>query len=232
MEYFFVEDAGKSSGIVLKDEEHQHCAKSKRHKAGDLIDVVNGRGQIFKTKIKEILRSETLLEIIEVEDYQDKSTPIIIAISPTKNPSRLEWFVEKATEIGVSKIFIISCERSDKKGVKMERLKKIAISALKQSGRLWLPELRYFASLDQLPFATSLATFQKLIAYCESDELHVKEVAKSGSPVFLAIGPEGDFTRKEIEFAKSQACIPVSLGKNRLRTETAGLFALSYLVCL
>lgn len=232
MEYFFVEEAGNGNTILLTDEEHQHCTKVKRHKTGDLIDVVNGKGLVFKTKIISILKSETLLEILEIEEHQNLSTPIIIGISPTKNPSRLEWFVEKATEIGVSKIFIISCDRSDKKGIKMERLKKITISALKQSGRLWLPELQFFTSFTQLPWRTSLVTYQKFIAYCETNELHLKDVAKRNEPVFLAIGPEGDFTGKEVEFAMQQACIPVSLGNNRLRTETAGLFALSCLVCL
>jgi len=226
MEHFYIDTTVDSGIILLTGEEHLHCSKVKRHKTGDEIHVVNGRGRKYLTRIMDIKRVETLLEIDSFEDFEEKDREIIIGISPTKNPSRLEWFVEKATETGVSQIFIIQCERSDKKSVKEERLHKIVISAMKQSGRYWLPEVRYFSSFYKVPFHESLGRFSTFIAHCEREEAHLQSKITPGKPAFIAIGPEGDFTPEEVKFATDAGCIPVSLGKNRLRTETAGLYAL------
>lgn len=226
MEHFYIDTNEDSGFLKLSGEEHLHCTKVKRHKIGDEIHVINGKGRKYITHISDIKRSETLLEIKKTEDYPTEDHEIIIGISPTKNASRLEWFVEKATEIGISKIYIIHCDRSDKKAVKEERLLKIVISALKQSGRYWLPQMRFFSDFQKLPFGQELKNYKTYIAYCENEEPHLWSVMEPDRPTFIAVGPEGDFTTQEISYAIEAGCKPVSLGNNRLRTETAGLYAL------
>lgn len=226
MEHFYLETNENSGSLKLTGEEHLHCSKVKRHKIGDEIHVINGRGRKYVTLIKDIKRAETILEVKEVKEFPKENIDIIIGISPTKNASRLEWFVEKATEIGVSQIYIIQCERSEKKSVKEERLFKIVTSALKQSGRYWLPKIQYFNDFYSVPFEKELKNFNTYIAHCEKEEPHLQSVIESGKPTFVAIGPEGDFTQQEISYALEAGCKPVSLGSNRLRTETAGLYAL------
>lgn len=226
MEYYYVGDIVGHKSITLLEDEHVHCTKVMRHKVGDLLEVLDGKGSIFQTKIIDIKRHETVLEILKVISKNENDTEKVIAISPTKNPSRLEWFVEKATEMGVTSIFLIHCERTDKKNIKPDRLKKITISALKQSGATILPNIVYIDKLEKLISLINPENYKKFVAHCENEEEHLFNLADSNQNQIVLIGPEGDFTQNEIQWAIRNEFIPVSLGKNRLRTETAGLYAL------
>jgi 16S rRNA (uracil1498-N3)-methyltransferase len=171
------------------------------------------------------------LEIIREEKVKnDRSYHLTIAIAPTKNMDRFEWFLEKATEIGIDRIVPLICQHSERKDVKPERLEKILVSALKQSGQMFLPELSkplLFRELVGQDF-----TGDKMIAHCETGEKKsFKNSISTGNNVIILIGPEGDFDQDEIKIALRNGFIPVTLGESRLRTETAGIVA-CHTVCL
>ncbi|MFZ1702835.1 MAG: RsmE family RNA methyltransferase [Saprospiraceae bacterium] len=225
MEYFFVDLGQQASVIVLTGEEHIHCTKALRRKKGDEIRVLNGQGSVFVCNIKETNRQKTILDILREEKHDREGKDKVIVISPTKNQSRIEWFIEKATEIGMTHIFITRCDRSDKKEIKLERIQKIAISALKQSGRFYLPQIHYLPSLQTLSEILPLSSYQTFIAHCVQEEKLLTAIMHPNDNYLILIGPEGDFTTEEIKWALQHDFTPVSLGKNRLRTETAGIYA-------
>ncbi|MBK7523979.1 MAG: 16S rRNA (uracil(1498)-N(3))-methyltransferase [Saprospiraceae bacterium] len=229
MEYYYSDIPVSGNKIILLEEEHTHCSRVKRHKQGDVIFILDGKGTQFDAEISEIRRNETILTVLEKTVENPFKTEKIIAISPTKNPSRLEWFVEKATEIGATSIIFVQCERTDKKTLKADRLKKITVSALKQCGRKFLPNLHFISSLQEVNHCIRLKDFQKYIAHCRQNEVHMMKKVDSSKNQIILIGPEGDFTDSEILWALNNSFMPVSLGSNRLRTETAGLYAL---VCM
>lgn len=226
MEYYYCPDISSDTLFSLRGEEHQHCTKVMRHRTGDDILILDGKGSVVKAKIHNILATETRLAFTELVTKDPVLPQKVIAVSPTKNPARIEWFVEKATEMGVSGIILTSCERTEKKSNKTERLHKIILSAMKQSGNTWLPFLYEAKRLQEIPDLLDLGDYRKYIAYCQDSLQHLSSVSDPAKPQIICIGPEGDFTKNEIDWAFSQDFIPVSLGKNRLRTETAGLFAL------
>jgi 16S rRNA (uracil1498-N3)-methyltransferase len=229
MEYYFTETPVIGKKIILLGDEHQHCSKVKRHKKGDIIQILDGKGNQYLSEISEIKRNETILDIVETAFENPEANRIIIAISPTKNPSRLEWFVEKATEIGATGLMFIQCERTDKKSLKEDRIKKIIISSIKQCGRKYLPELYFLSSIQEISNCIDANDFQKYIAHCGKNENHLIQITDSSKNQIVLIGPEGDFTAGEILWALNNGFNPVSLGTNRLRTETAGIYSL---VCL
>jgi len=190
-----------------------------------MVQLMNGKGSIFKAIITVPDSKACLLEIIEektirnIRDYQ-----IAIAIAPTKNMDRFEWFIEKSTEIGVDKIIPLICQHSERRDVKTERLEKILVAAMKQSGQLFLPELTpqiSFKNLINSPFDGI-----KTIAHCEAgSKKRLCDAVSSGKSMLILIGPEGDFDPTEIKLAIENGFVPVSLGASRLRTETAGVVA-------
>jgi len=193
---------------------------------GDVIEVIDGRGNKYSCRITDANQHKTVLEIIGVTkvipawDYN-----VTIAVAPTKNMDRMEWLVEKLTEIGVNRIVPLLCCHSERKEIKTERLERIAVSAMKQSLKAELPVIEPMMPVAQL--MAEQAQGQRFIAYCDRSiprRLLAKEI-EAGKDFTIMIGPEGDFAPQEIRAAIDAGFIPVTLGDNRLRTETAALTA-------
>lgn len=215
--------------LVLPEGESVHCARVLRMKEGDEVIVTDGKGHRFVCEIIKPHASHTLLKIIERLDLSpERDYRLILAVAPTKNPDRMEWMVEKAVEIGVDKIVFIKCDRSERKNLRGERILKVMIAAMKQSLSVYLPELEELTDLETFIKNTD-RTSQKYFGYCSPQYLKksfVKE-CKPGGEVIVMIGPEGDFTPKEVEIAVENGFIPVTFGEKRLRTETAGVYTVS-----
>ena len=216
------------SNPVLPETDSQHCVKVLRMQAGDNVQVVDGYGHLCHCTLVDPHSKHALLK---VESIEDKPLPwaqnITIAVAPTKMMDRMEWLVEKLVEVGVNRIIPIKCRYSERKEIKEDRLRKIAVSAMKQSLKATLPEIT-----PMLPFAEALSLIsekQKFIAHCEDDKPRAP-LAKAYRPftdAAMLIGPEGDFSPQEIEMAFASGFVPVTLGDNRLRTETAALYSCS-----
>ena len=216
-----------STGL-LPESESLHCCRVLRHKAGDEIFVTDGKGSRFKCRITDPHTSHTSVEIIGKEDIIDPTYRITIAVAPTKNADRMEWMAEKCVELGVNRIVLLKCTRSERKIMKTDRLQKIMISAMKQSLGVSLPEISELISLKEFVNHISSET-QRFFGYC-SEDFPRKEFAreyKPGSDVVVMIGPEGDFSPEEVKIAVEAGFMPVTFGNHRLRTETAALFAVS-----
>jgi 16S rRNA (uracil1498-N3)-methyltransferase len=211
------------SESILPEEESMHAIKVLRLQAGSEIELVDGVGGYYKARITSAHHKRCGFELVEsIQNYGKRNFKLHIAIAPTKNMDRLEWFVEKATEIGVDSITCIICKHSERKVVKKERLEKIIVSAAKQSKKAYFPVLNELVSFDG--FLKTYNAEQKFIAHCYEDDKRVlQDELSRNSDVLILIGPEGDFSKDEIENALSSGFVPVSLGESRLRTETAGV---------
>ena len=225
MQLFYNPNINESSDSFSFDkEESKHIIKVMRKKGGDILFVTNGLGYLFKTEI--ILGSDIkcTVKIVSFEKTDRPNYKLHLAVAPTKMNDRYEWFLEKATEMGISEITPIICEHSERKFVKSDRFDKIIQSAMKQSIQLYLPTLNEPVTFKE--FIKSNNDDVLLIAHCEeTDKKSLKDVLKPNQNITLLIGPEGDFSNKEIELAIENKYIPVSLGKTRLRTETAAVVA-------
>jgi 16S rRNA (uracil1498-N3)-methyltransferase len=213
-----------SEGVLNLDaEESRHAVKVLRMVKGDALHLTDGRGFFYTAQITDADAKKCSFEIIEKKQSAKRGYQIHIAIAPTKNADRIEWFVEKATEIGIDEISFMLCKNSERKNINLERIEKIAISAMKQSGQAWLPKISAI-----VPFKEILKhnASQKFIAFVdEKNTNHLKSMAKSNGNYLVLIGPEGDFSQEELNLALENNFKKVSLGSNRLRTETAGLAA-------
>lgn len=213
-----------SDYFALNEEEARHCLKVLRLKINDRVHLTDGKGSLFTGIVDYIAPKECNIRIIETVKEKEKKPLIHIAVSPTKSMDRFEWFLEKATEIGVDVITPLICERTERQNLKPDRLNKIIISALKQSYRTWLPELKPAATFDKL--IGSADEEIKLIAHCaENEKKSIKELYKKEKSVIIFIGPEGDFSETEIVKAINLGFTSVTLGESRLRTETAAIVA-------
>jgi len=205
-------------------EESKHITKVLRKQKGDTLYITNGKGWIFTAKLISADFKHCTASIMEFKFHKKHAYKLHLAVAPTKRNDRYEWFLEKATEIGVDSITPIICEHSERKIIKKERFEKIISSAMKQSLQYHLPKLNdviTFKNFLENPFSG-----QKFIAHCEElDRLSLKKEILPNTDVTILIGPEGDFSVKEIEMALSHNFIPVTLGKTRLRTETAAIYA-------
>lgn len=210
--------------IVLEDQEANHCIKSLRHKQGDVVHVVDGHGNLYKTNIEKIVKNQVFLAILETDFHEAPANLPIIAISPIKNSNRYEWFIEKAVELGVGSIIPILCQRTEKRNFRMDRAKKIAVSAMKQSGRRHLPSLNDPMNFNE--FVREERIGHKFICHFDESNQNLSSFRKNDTQGTLLIGPEGDFTPEEVETAISHGFVPVNLSSFRLRTETAGLVAI------
>lgn len=220
----FYEEEITTNGGYLDPTESTHCIKALRHKAGDEILIINGKGQIFKALIKDANPKKCRVEIVSQETQPPSSVECHIAIAPTKNMERTEWFVEKSTELGIETITPIVCRNSERKTIKPERLGKVVISAIKQSGSLWRPLINELSDFDS--FIGQQFKGDKFIAHCHSgNEPHLKDLVERGNNTLVLIGPEGDFTIEEVKRAEAMGFKAISLGPKRLRTETAALAA-------
>mgnify|MGYP000619168471 CR=1 FL=1 len=214
--------------LILEKEENTHAIKVLRKQTGDIVHIINGNGDLFECELTQIGNKKSHVSIVSKTTTAKKNN-LHIAIAPTKNNNRIEFFLEKATEIGISEITPLLCDRSERKVLKNERMEKIILSAAKQSKNLWIPKLNPMQSLDS--FLNQEKGNQKFIAHCEEEEekgnLLTYDINKS-DPCIILIGPEGDFTKKEIEKAKKNDFNELSLGKSRLRTETAAIVACTH----
>ncbi|MBL0012465.1 MAG: 16S rRNA (uracil(1498)-N(3))-methyltransferase [Flavobacterium sp.] len=210
--------------FTFDKEESKHIVKVLRKKDGDILFVTNGLGFLFTTKIVLAIESKCTVAIVSFEKSNRLSFHLHLAVAPTKMNDRFEWFLEKATEIGVSEITPIICEHSERKFIKNERFEKIIVAAMKQSNQYYLPKLN--EPIIFKDFLKQEFSGQLFIAHCEdTDKTLLKEVLRPKSDVTILIGPEGDFSVKEIQMALDTKFIPVSLGHTRLRTETAAIVA-------
>lgn len=207
--------------FMLSEEESKHICKVLRMHQGDQIALVNGRGYYFETEITDAHPKKCVVKVLKVTQEVAPEHSIHIAIAPTKMNDRMEWFMEKATEIGVTDITLVLTKNSERKEVKLERFEKILISAMKQSKRLFLPKLTGLIKVDEFVIQHP----NGLIAECyEGDKSTIETVFETNNCPIL-IGPEGDFTPEEVNLAHKNGYKSITLGKNRLRTETAGLYA-------
>ena len=215
-----------STSPFLPEEESQHAIKVLRLQAGDRIELIDGKGGYYKAEIVFPHHKRCEVQILEKQtEFQKRPHHLHIAIAPTKNIERLEWFAEKATEIGIDEITPVICRFSERKIIKHDRLEKILISAMKQSLKAWLPKLNEQCTFDE--FLKRTDPGQRFIAHCHDEE--TKKLLSSlyipQQNVTILIGPEGDFSPEEVEKALKTGFIPISLGESRLRTETAGVVA-------
>lgn len=225
MHVFYTPDIS-SNEYVLNEEESKHCTKVLRLGIGSLVYLIDGIGGLYKAEITGEHKKHVSLKVIETkQEYQKRNHHLHIAIAPTKNIDRLEWFLEKATEIGIEEITPVICDRSERKIVKEDRLYKVITSAVKQSLQAYHPVLNPQMTLSA--FLKQQNDSLKMIAHCVENEPRqfIADVAKAGERYTILIGPEGDFTGHEIDTALQSGYKPLTLGNTRLRTETAGLAA-------
>lgn len=206
----------------LSGDEHRHCAKVLRRQVGDIIVMTNGSGSKYTGQIADIGKKEVKVEITTSESFPPPPISLHIAIAPTKNNARLEWFCEKATEIGIQRITPILCSHSERRHIKHERLSKIVRSAAQQSLKF------HFPIVDEMSAYTDMfanPTNPVYVAHYDADHKHILHSIPIGTSATIIIGPEGDFSPEEIDMAKRQQATFVNLSPHRLRTETAGLVA-------
>ncbi|MFN5844073.1 MAG: 16S rRNA (uracil(1498)-N(3))-methyltransferase [Flavobacteriia bacterium] len=213
----------------LSEDESKHACRVMRLKEGDEILLLNGKGTSLTAVISEANQKKCRVRITNVKTDTKPAYSVHVAIAPTKNNDRTEWFLEKATEIGITEITLLLCSNNERKQTKEERFEKILISAMKQSKRTFLPILHALT-----PFKTFIQNHQKgLIAYCGEGEKQTVLHAFNALDCPILIGPEGDFTKAEVDFALKNGYKAITLGENRLRTETAGLAAcMQAVICL
>ena len=210
----------------MPEEESMHAVKVLRLTEGDEVCLIDGHGNFYKAHITRAHHKRCAVEIDEkIPDQSHWPYRVHIAVAPTKNIDRIEWFAEKSTEIGVNALTMLKCRYSERKDVKVERLNKILISAMKQSLKASLPELEGMTDFKE--FVSRPFIGQKFIAHCykNSPRRLLKELYTPGSDMLILIGPEGDFSEEEVALAIENGFQPVSLGNSRLRTETAALVA-------
>ena len=225
MQLFYNPTITESTEIFSFDkEESKHIIKVLRKKDTDILFVTNGEGFLFKTEITLASDSKCTVRILSFEKAPVAKFKIHLAVAPTKMNDRYEWFLEKATEIGIQEITPIICDHSERKVINNERFDKILLAAMKQSNALYLPKLN--PAMLMKDFLKQDNDGLKLIAHCEeTDKRTLKSVLKPNENVTLLIGPEGDFSEKEIALAQENDFTAVSLGNTRLRTETAAIVA-------
>lgn len=211
---------------LLEEEESRHLVSVLRKKPGDKLDITDGKGKFYTAELSECGKKQALARILtSIDETRERPFRIHIAMAPTKNMERFEWFLEKATELGVDEITPVLCKRSERETVRHDRMEKILVSAMKQSLRGTLPKLNALTPFRDVVKNTSEA--QRFIPWCGEEGLpHLKNCIQRDSDVIILIGPEGDFTPDEAALAIQNGFRGVSLGSTRLRTETAGIYAL------
>lgn len=219
---FYQSDIEKTP--VLSEEDSRHCVKVLRKNIKDKIHVVDGIGGLFECEITKAHEKKCEVRILSVErEFEKRNHYLHIAIAPTKNADRIEYFIEKCVEIGVDEITLIQTKHSERKNQKTERLEKIAISAMKQSLKAYLPKVNELTDFEK--FIKSVDIEAKFVAHLTDDARPLKDAVADKTEVLLMIGPEGDFAKEEILLAQQTGFQVVTLGNSRLRTETAGVVA-------
>lgn len=225
MQLFYNPDINETTETFSFDkEESRHIIKVLRKKDSDILHVTNGLGLLFETEITLASDNKCIVEVLSIKKSPEPKFRLHLAVAPTKMNDRFEWFLEKATEIGIQEITPVFCDRSERKVINLERFEKIILSAMKQSNETYLPKLNEAISFKE--FIKQKNEGLQLIAHCEeTDKKSLKEVLKPNENVTILIGPEGDFSDKEIALALENNFQPVMLGNTRLRTETAAVVA-------
>ena len=223
MNLFYSNFNNSDSDIILDEIDSKHLSKSLRKKMGDIIRITNGNGLEINGKIIRIGKN-IKVNVINKKQHKKADISIHVAMSPLKNPSRFEWFVEKSTEIGISEITPIITKFSEKRKINIDRLNKIAISSMKQSNQFYLPKVNPITSFDDF---LKLNKDYKLIAHLKNNNSFNKKSIANKDKIVIMIGPEGGFSEEEILNASKEKVEEISFGKNRLRSETAGVFAVS-----
>lgn len=219
--FYIPEVKPESKSIVLSEEESKHACRVLRLKVGDQLLLLDGVGGSFVAEISDDHPKHCQVNILSYTFEEKADHEIHIAIAPTKNNDRIEWFLEKVTELGITEVTLLLCSNSERKQVKEERFEKILVSAMKQSQRLYLPKLNPLISFKEFIQKHP----QGAMAHCyEGEKKSLNTVLKSSNYPIL-IGPEGDFSKEEVELASISGYDFITLGNNRLRTETAGLYA-------
>lgn len=209
--------------FTLSEETSKHIIQVLRMKNGEQLQLANGKGKIITAEIIAEHKKATEVKVLSTSTITPRTSNITIAISLIKNTNRFEWFLEKATEIGVSEIIPLICDRTEKQNFRHDRMKNILISAMLQSKQAWLPILH-----EPVKFKGAIKNSShnnKFIAHCDEGEKTKLAMGEDFGGTIILIGPEGDFTKEEIDFAVANNFTPVTLGKTRLRTETAGMVA-------
>ena len=230
MQLFYCKDITDTGFATLDSEESRHAVRVLRLREGDDINVTDGQGHLYRCRVVTADDRACVVESEKwkVESGKWKATKLHLAVAPTKNPSRMEWLVEKAVEVGVDEITLLDCDHSERSFLKTDRLERIALSAMKQSLHLTLPRINPAVRLrDWLNNYAGGTPALRLIAHCEADQPRtpLASALTPGRDAVVLIGPEGDFSEEEIALALEQGFQPVSLGPSRLRTETAALYA-------
>lgn len=232
--FFYIEAVDNTEELlVLNEDTSRHIVSVLRMKPGEHLHLTDGKGNLFTATIEDDHKKKCAVRINDVKLVTPPAKRISIAISVLKNTTRFEWFLEKATEMGVSEIIPLLCERTEKEKFRHDRLQQILISAMLQSQQCWMPLLHEPIGYELLFRQEEIINAaQKLIAHCMPEEKKVLSDAIDGASIsrIILIGPEGDFTPDEIAFARRQHFVPVSLGNTRLRAETAGMVAAALLV--
>ncbi|MBN2485596.1 MAG: 16S rRNA (uracil(1498)-N(3))-methyltransferase [Bacteroidales bacterium] len=225
MQLFYTPDIN-SDEYTLDEQESKHCIKVLRKRSGDTLHLIDGKGGLFTAEIVQPNHKACSIKIIDVQrGFEKRNFNLHIAIAPTKNIERFEWFLEKAVEIGIDEITPLVSEKSERKQVNPERLERIIVSAMKQSVKAYKPVLNMAVSYTAF-FRQTFPGSLKYIAHCnESHKDLLKNVYQAGKDAVVLIGPEGDFSEGEVKLAAENGFIAVSLGNSRLRTETAGVVA-------
>ena len=223
--FFYISDYDPSQKeIVLDEDTSRHVVQVLRMKIGEQLNLTDGKGSLLTCKLIEEHKKHCRVQQLSISESPAPKKNISIAVSLLKNPSRFEWFLEKATEIGVTEIIPLICKRTEKEKFRYDRMQQVCISAMLQSKRVWLPILHEPMQFGDISSWKS-TNAKHFIAHCNEEEKQpLSNLTKTESSQIL-IGPEGDFTNAEIELALENGFIPVSLGESRLRTETAALVA-------
>ncbi len=223
--FFFEEHLSANPSFNLNEDTSRHVIQVLRMHTGEQLKLTNGNGQLLTVEIVTTVKRSAGVKLLSTSSLPNRSNKIIIAISLLKSESRFEWFLEKVTEIGVTEIIPVICERTEKQHFRHERMKKIMISAMLQSQQVWLPTLHSPGTFNDVILRAGY--HQKFIAHCNDSETKLLQdvVNKNNGDKIILIGPEGDFTMKEIAVSKENNFLEVSLGNTRLRAETAGIYS-------
>lgn len=213
--------------FLLDEAESKHAVRVLRLGIGDRVHLVDGTGGFYDAEISDANPKRVVLKIVAVqESYNRRNHRLHIAIAPTKNMDRLEWFLEKATEIGIDEITPLICDRSERKEVKVERLEKVVVAAMKQSLKAYLPQINPPVRFSAFLKGLTAGEEKRFIAHCDvGEKTFLSASVEAGDSVMILIGPEGDFSPDEIKAALNANFQAISLGASRLRTETAALVA-------
>lgn len=229
--FFYIEEVSAvNNSIVLNEETSKHVVQVLRMQNGEQLNLADGKGNLYTATISDNNKKKCTVNISSKSQTPNSNKKITIAISVLKNATRFEWFLEKATEIGVNEIIPLLCDRTERSHFRYDRMNSILISAMLQSQQTWLPVLSEPVKLVNW-LNSELVNAQKFVAHCEETKKQqlTTELINQSTNQLILIGPEGDFTREEIELALKNNFIPVTLGNTRLRSETAGVVAATLL---